>query len=213
LVAATAALGSDDTKWQATGFLIGPRVVVTAGFVLYDHQSAAGGKSRGGKVKQVTVIPGRNGQQDSPYGAQIVTNPDSFRIADAWVKEQGPGASYGAIILPEPFLGVGWLGYSSMSDLELRKERVVVVPGYPVTKLPRYTMWESHGRMLAVSPEIIRYWASTGPGTSGAPVLLDNGEGFSAVGIHTLSEATGKAGVRITGSVIDNFERWNAEAE
>lgn len=49
----------DGTNWIGTGFLIGPRTVITAGHVVYLH-------NHGGWAKSIEVIPGRNGSSN-PY--------------------------------------------------------------------------------------------------------------------------------------------------
>lgn len=52
---------ADGSNWIGTGWLVGPRVLLTAGHCVYIH-------TRGGWAEQIEVIPGRRGTE-RPFGS------------------------------------------------------------------------------------------------------------------------------------------------
>ena len=66
----TAANGS---QWIGTGWFVGPRILMTAGHVVYMAD-------QGGWCSQITVIPGRNGA-DEPFG-RVTTS--QFKSVSGW---------------------------------------------------------------------------------------------------------------------------------
>ena len=103
----------DGTNWIGTGFLIGPRTVITAGHCVYMRK-------HGGWAQSIEVIPGRNGSQ-KPYGSCHSTK---FHSVKGWTKSNKRSHDYGAIILPSNCkLGntVGYFGYGNYATHNLRK--------------------------------------------------------------------------------------------
>lgn len=94
----------DGSRWIGTGWLISPRTLITAGHVVYIH-------SRGGWVRSIDVIAGRNGA-NRPFGTCRST---AFRSVLGWVSGRKRDYDYGAIILPGSCpVGsrVGWFGFA-----------------------------------------------------------------------------------------------------
>jgi V8-like Glu-specific endopeptidase len=184
------------SKYIGTGWLAGPRVVLTAGHCVYFHDD-------GGWPAQIEVYPARNGS-DQPFGYTSST----FRSVNGWVKQQLRGCDYGAIILPEA-PPVGFFGYSSMADSDLAG-LMVSVYGYPGDK-PDGTLWGHYRQLKQVMSDQLVYNIATIGGQSGAPVWDKNGNDRNVVGIHTTGGAAGNSATRITDEVFDNIGKWKDE--
>jgi V8-like Glu-specific endopeptidase len=189
----------DGSQWSGTGWLAGPRLVVTAGHVVYIH-------NRGGWVDNVELTPGADGANE-PFGSVVSRQ---FRSVSGWVTNEDTFFDYAAIVLPaDSALGsqLGWFGYAALPAQDLQNA-FVNLSGYPADK-PFLTQWY-HARLLSrVEPRLLYYNIDTAGGQSGSPVwTLVNGERF-VVGIHTGGALTGNSAVRITESVFDNITVWN----
>lgn len=193
---------ADGSRWLGTGWLAGPRCVVTAGHCLYMP-------SRGGWVRQVEVAPGRSGDQQ-PYGSCVAT---SFRSVRGWVHRRRPSHNYGAIILPaDRAFGnlLGTLGYLNLPDHDLR-DLELNLAGYPADR-PLGTLWYAARRLELFTTRTLEYPVATLGGESGAPVwrLLD-GRRY-VVGIHTGGDPAGNSAVRISAPVFANLGAWRRES-
>ncbi|HUE72726.1 MAG TPA: trypsin-like peptidase domain-containing protein [Pirellulaceae bacterium] len=192
----------DGSSWIGTGWFIAKRVIITAGHCVYIHD-------RGGWVRSVEVIPGRDASE-FPYGSRKSTR---FRSTAGWVNGKKPPFDYGAILLSEnqefdPYPGN--LLYSVLSNSELTGQRVNVA-GYPGDK-PTGTMWWHHDKISSIDATTISYLTDTAGGQSGAAAFLKNGDERIAVGIHNYGASTGNSATRIANSVVANFDLWKTQA-
>jgi V8-like Glu-specific endopeptidase len=192
----------DGTPWVGTGWLAGPRTVVTAGHCVYM-------RTQGGWARQIAVFPARNGQQ---IWYQVASR--RFRSVEGWTVRARPEADYGAILLPEtPAIGaLGFFGYSVLANSEL-SGLAVTLAGYPADKTGQLagTLWEHARRLTSLASATLTYDIDTYGGQSGAPVFFqDNGAPY-AVGIHNYGDLTGNSATRITDRVFENIERWKGE--
>lgn len=181
---------------RCTGWLIGPRTVMTAGHCVYS-------RGNGGWARTIEVIPGLDSAV-RPFGSQVAT---SFRSVNGWINSSDPNFDYGAIILPNCDLGrrVGWFGFASLNDGSLRNLQVNN-SGYPGDK-PFGTQWFNAGRITSVGARKIYYMVDTFGGQSGSPVWrLANGQRH-AVGIHAYGGCPNSA-TRITAPVFNNMLAW-----
>jgi glutamyl endopeptidase len=196
---------ADGSSWVGTGWLAGPRTVITAGHCVYIHQ-------RGGWVRQIEVIPGRDGS-NRPFGTQVSR---AFRSVRGWTERRLRETDYGAIILPPdaPFGGGarnGSFGYEVVPEAQLRG-LLVNIAGYPGDKTPRGTQWFHSRDVLEADERTFVYDADTAPGQSGAPVWrLADGRRY-VIGIHTNGEQSGNSATRIVDAVYDNISAWVDEA-
>lgn len=193
----------DRSRWIGTGWLIGERTLVTAGHVVYIH-------ARGGWVRSIEVIPGRNAA-DRPFGSCHAT---AFRSVRGWTRDRNRDFDYAAIVLPSSCpkgRDVGWFGFANL-DSETLERMTVNLSGYPGDKPPGTQWWHAR-RLTDVEPRTIVYNIDTAGGQSGAPVWrLRNGERH-AVGIHTNGFVGGNSATRIDRSVYDNLVRWKEEGD
>jgi glutamyl endopeptidase len=188
----------DGSKWIGTGWLVGPRTVITAGHCVYMHD-------HGGWPRSVEVIPGAN-DATRPYGSAIAT---TFRSVNGWINSKNSDFDYGAIILPEnsrPGDRTGWFGLSVKNDGFL-KNAVLNLSGYPGDKGGNQ-QWFMSFKTKSVSARRITYDIDTMGGQSGSPVWIYlNGQRY-AVGIHTNGHSSGNSATRLVTAVYNNLIAW-----
>lgn len=193
-------------QYVGTGWLVGPRLVLTAGHCVYMSDE-------GGWASQIEVIPGRNATQ-RPYGSAISRE---LRSVTGWTQDNDSNCDYGAILLPaDKRYGdqLGWFGYAVRQDDYLR-QITLNLSGYPgdggKTGIDG-TQWFHSRRVMDVMERQITYDIDTYGGQSGAPVweMTSNGSRYG-VGIHTWGTSVNNGATRITREVFDNIVRWNGE--
>jgi glutamyl endopeptidase len=194
---------ADNSMWIGTGWFVGPHTLITAGHVVYIKNSGVPG--RDGWVRQIRVMPGRNGNT-LPYGAVTSSN---FRTVNGWAQNGDPNFDYGAIILPTN-LGntVGWLGFGVYSDADLL-QTVGNISGYPGDK-PAGTQWYASRRIASVTSHKVYYDIDTAGGQSGSAVYRIKNGGRYAFAIHAYGGTTVNSGTRINTPVYNNILAWRA---
>ncbi|MGH7502583.1 MAG: trypsin-like serine peptidase [Longimicrobiales bacterium] len=192
----------DGSRWIGTGWLVGPRTVVTAGHVVFIH-------SRGGWVQNIEVIPGRDAG-NSPFGSCFSTN---FRSVKGWTQKKKSSHDYGAIILPRECgfgNGLGYFGYANLGYFSLFNLKVNL-GGYPGDKSPAGSLWWHARRIKFVTSRRLIYNIDTAGGQSGSPVWRLKDGKRHVVGIHTNGSMAGNSATRIAKPVFNNIKSWKAE--
>lgn len=195
-----------------TGWLVGPRTVITAGHVL--RWQAAGREA----VK-VRVIPGRD-RGNMPFEA---FESKTFHYHPQWVGlETDPrGADIAAIRLAEPVGDrISFFGVAALTDATLNG-RVVNIPGYPAhvtgQNVERCTeLWWHANHIKKLEPTRIFYDVDTSGGQSGSPVMLwpdpTSSEAAPLVaGVHNRGDDDRdghNAAVRITPAMLTLIGSW-----
>ncbi|MEM7132649.1 MAG: serine protease [Chloroflexota bacterium] len=194
---------NDGSNWIGTGWLVGPRTVLTAGHCVYIHK-------RGGWARSVEVIPGRDGTK-RPFNSCVSKDLHSVR---GWTENRERNYDYAAIILPDDCRygdQLGWLGFANYDDATLSRFKINL-SGYPGDK-PTGTQWFHSRELKKISKPVLTYEIDTAGGQSGAPVwVLSKGLHFG-VGIHTNGHVSGNSAVRINNRVYDNLVQWKNEGE
>lgn len=194
----------DNSLWIGTGWFVGPRLLVTAGHVVHIKNSGVPG--RDGWVKTITVVPGRNGN-DQPFGAAV---SGRFYSVKGWTESGDQEYDYGAIVLSEP-LGdrTGWFGFAAYANLDDVGGNIA---GYPGDK-PAGTQWY-HARLIhSVTDRKVFYEIDTAGGQSGAAVYrIEDGQRFG-FGIHAYGGALTNSATRINQHVFDNITAWKTASE
>jgi glutamyl endopeptidase len=193
---------SDGTSWIGTGWLVSPRLLLTAGHCVYMH-------NQGGWASQIEVIPGRNAD-DRPFSSCIATN---FRTVQAWMSDKDRNYDYAAILLPENCRygdQLGWFGYTVKGDDELTSLKSNL-SGYPGDK-PAGTQWFHSRTLTDVDERVLTYDIDSAGGQSGAPVWMRTQDGSRyGIGIHTNGDLAGNSATRINQEVFNNISSWIAE--
>jgi glutamyl endopeptidase len=196
---------ANGTRWIGTGWLVGPRTVITAGHVVYMH-------NQGGWARRIEVIPGRDGAT-RPFGS---CNATSFRSVKGWTTKKKRSHDYGAIILPSNCRygdRLGYFGYANLSYFSLLGLKVNN-SGYPGdggkagSQRETGSQWFMARRIKFVTGRRLIYNMDTVGGNSGGPVWrLKNGKRH-VVGIHTNGSPLGNSATRIVKAVFNNIKKW-----
>ena len=167
--------GSNGAGFIGTGWLAGPRTIVTAGHCVHHPDM-------GGWARTIRVAPGRNGNE-LPFD-QITAK--RFSSIDAWTGAHDPDFDYGCIHL-DADLGetTGWFAIAALSDAELARRRVNI-SGYPGTPGFGREQWFHSNGVLRTTDRRVFYDVDTTAGQSGAPVwiYLDGSDDPLVVSIH-----------------------------
>ena len=189
---------ADGSPLRATGWLAGPRLVVTAGHCVYRHE-------RGGWARSVEVVPGRNGG-DHRFGTFAVPRAD-LRSVIGWTERHDHDFDYGALLLPRSLAGeVGFFGFEVASDDALRSQPWNL-GGYPDDREPG-TLWWHARRIEIVSTNTLLYNIDTFGGQSGAPLWRNDAGGPLVAGVHSGERSGANQAVRISPSVHANLRSW-----
>jgi V8-like Glu-specific endopeptidase len=195
------------TMYIGTGWLVAPRLVLTAGHCVYMSDE-------GGWAQQIEVMPGRDAA-NKPFGSAISRD---LRSITGWTNDNNSDCDYGAILLPaDKRFGeqLGWFGYAVRPDDYLR-QITLNLSGYPGDGGKDHidgTQWFHSRGVMDVQPRQITYDIDTFGGQSGAPVweMAANGSRYG-VAIHTHGGTVSNGATRITKEVFDNIVLWAGQA-
>ncbi|WP_157270719.1 trypsin-like serine peptidase [Azohydromonas aeria] len=180
-----------------TGWLAGPRTIITAGHNLFSHQTKRG-------PKKVVAVPGRN-RNHAPFSFFEAASID---VHPRWKKTEQREFDLGVIWLKEP-VGerIGWFGTAVYDDRKLR-ELAINNAGYPGDKLMG-TQWFNAGRLIEVNAKTLSYGLDTAEGQSGSPIFHFNNQNQRVViAIHAYGMCPKNFGIRITPEVFALLESW-----
>lgn len=188
---------ANGTRWQGTGWVVGPRTVITAGHVVYMP-------SQGGWVSAVEVYPGRSAELQPPAATAA-----ELHSVQGWVQEHVSAYDYGALTLSQPLQeGYGYFGFAACNDATL-SSALINIAGYPTDK-PMGTMWGNTRRLSSVGTDVLLYTIDTFGGMSGAPLVHWDAGDFIVVGIHNYGDVAGNLATRINRDVFRNIELWRS---
>jgi V8-like Glu-specific endopeptidase len=198
-----------DGPWGSfigTGWLAGPRTIVTAGHCVYDT------KQMGGWANKIVISPGRDGNE-LPFDTVESTK---FSTTNIWKSKEDPDFDVAAIHLSRS-LGdeLGWFQVASLTDDQLRNY-MVNVSGYPGDRGHGTEQWWAKNRIREATPRRIFYEVDTFGGQSGGPVYIYESVdkppvvlGIHAYGIGaSLSGTSLNSAPRIIPEVVTQIQAW-----
>lgn len=199
-------------QYVGTGWLIGPKTLLTAGHCVY-------GAEMGGWANSIRVVPGRDGTEQ-PFGSVV---SKKFSTVKRWVDNQDPDFDYGVIQLPDAVgQRLGWFGLGVRTPDQLRSARVNI-SGYPADRGGGVEQWFSANTVVAVTQRRVFYSVDTFGGQSGSPVWVQDDPkkppvavGIHAYGVGGTPSALGvvaNSAPRITTAVLTNVKKWLKAAQ
>jgi glutamyl endopeptidase len=203
-----------------TGFLIGPRAVLTAAHVLVSPIRSEPTKRR--TARQIRVVPGRNGTL-APYGFFVSLYSDC-KLPEQWLRDgdERPDESWDFAMIPIPDTfntkdqptaeRIGYFGLKCFSESEASKATMLFVnnAGYPYEADKAYgTLWYNAGRVHKMEKTYIEYMVDTEGGQSGSPVYFFDKETNQryVIAVHTTGDFFNR-GLRITEEVFSTIKEW-----
>lgn len=193
---------ADGEEYVGTGWIAGPRLIITAGHCLFEKNWLKGWATK------INVYPGRS----STSNGDTFFSSTHFKAPEKWVGECDENFDYGAIILTEDIgLSYGHFSSSTFGDADLMNH-MINISGYPATKLGE-TQLHHENRVNSVSPTKIYYDVDTEGGQSGSPIWIyeEGSNNPVVIGVHSYgagNAAAGNSGVRITEEIIKFIEKW-----
>lgn len=183
--------------FRGTGWLAGPRLVMTAGHCVYRLAEF------GGWATSIRVSPGRN-WQEQPFGSSVSTR---FSCAADWLASGRREADLGCIHLAEPIgQSLGWLRFAAADPTQLAGA-IVVASGYPEYAGSYDNLLTATGAVRAVAPGRIFYDVDTTDGQSGAPVWTQTGAAEpTVIAVHAYEPEAG------IGAGLNSATLLNADA-
>lgn len=195
--------------FSGTGWMISPRVVITAGHCVYDDFLPKGQSGPRHWASKITVRPGRI-PSAAPWGECHCTQAD-FVSLSPWIEDAAHDTDIAAIFLPPPEdwmkLPHGWnpddfgyFGFATNSDREL-ESLYLNISGYPGAD-PEQQYWHDD-QATDVRSTYFLYTIDTTGGQSGSPVWFYDGEKRYVVGVHNQAWTYNNHAVRIDDTLFD----------
>lgn len=191
-------------SFRGTGWLAGPRLVMTAGHCVYRAAEF------GGWATSIRVSPGRN-WQEQPFGSFVSVK---FSCAADWLAHGRRDADLGCIHLAEPVgQSIGWLRFAAADPAQL-DGTTVVASGYPEYAGSYDNLLTAAGAVRATAPRRIFYEVDTTDGQSGSPVWAQAGAAEpTVIAVHAYEPEPGIGGgfnsaTLLTADALDLIARW-----
>ncbi len=204
-----------------TGFLIGPKTVLTAAHVLVNLPRSDPTERRR-TARQIRVIPGRSGTI-APYG-YFESKFADCKIPDQWLRDGGsqPDGAWDFAVIPIPddyetrgsptAERLGYFGLKCFTEDEVAKAKMLFVnnAGYPYeADKPYGSLWYNAGRVRTMEKTYVEYMVDTEGGQSGSPVYCYDEEKNQryVIAVHTTGDFVNR-GLRITKEVFETIKNW-----
>lgn len=194
-----------------TGWLAGPRTLVTAGHCVF-HESLGGD----GWAQEIEILPSLNGQEAPRLGPVTATGGITSRLFSThskWKNDGNGDFDVGCIHLDVDLgVEVGWFAIASMRPDELRRYQVNVA-GYPADRGGGRELYHNANVIAEITDRRLHYEVDTCGGQSGAPVWIQDSVQHPpvAVGIHAYGISSGyrvNSAPRIDDQILSLIEGW-----
>jgi len=159
---------------SATGVMIGPKTVLTAGHCVYWFNTLENGK--GYWANSIRVIPALNDGY-TPYGDAWGT---VFCTSREWTDNRNPKQDWGIIELDRNIgYHTGWAGMAVVSDPSKMVGKVVRSFGYPGDKDFGMGMYTDYDLVIGMDDALIDFNIDVLHGQSGSPIYLESDLGVT----------------------------------
>ncbi len=186
-----------------TGWLAGPKTVVTAAHCVYNRDPRYGiGYMKRDSYKVYAGISGSNLAGTSEVENMFTTQQ--------WLNSGTEVYDFAVLRLKTPLGNKGYFQFAHFDDSSLQN-MLVNVAGYPYdknsTSIPQ--MWGNADVIVGVERQRLSYLNDTLPGNSGGPVInWQNGGDMHVVGIHNYGGNSGNCATRINPAVFQQLMDW-----
>jgi glutamyl endopeptidase len=207
MVCALEIVGRNGLTMPGTGWLVGPRTVITAGHCVFD------GPNLGGFAARIAVTPGRKGATGPVNTIPAIT----FRTLQQWIDTANPEFDIASITLASDVgTQLGVFGVAARSPENL-KTHFAHVSGYPRDRGDGAVQFHDRQPITGTTARRLFYAADTSLGQSGAPVWIVDVAGGTplVVGIHTYGTERTPAELQpansatlITAEVRGQIQEW-----
>ncbi len=205
-------LNKQGERYFGTGFLAGPKLVLTAGHNVFYH-------SDGGFMDKIHVFPGLNGDRRQPPIGSVVST--RFATVEAWQIDASSQFDFGAIFLDHDMSqAAGFLSVSKFTT-EFLHGLTLTLTGYPKdppenSGFPNdgSIQWRDSGR-ANVEANRLTHTIDSSIGQSGSPLIAffpDKNE-YHAVGIHNTAFVSDNAATRINDEVFAQIVQWRQQSD
>lgn len=199
--------------FRGTGWLIGPKTIITAAHNLHIRKE-------GRNVDSITVFPAKTGQGDGPFATRETSHyafDQRFMLPTSDL--EAGRFDYGAIFLLEKPLALLPDKYFRFEELDPATNiGPIQVAGYPIDKKDDERPLVLAGGKLreptnnkSKDPLILIHDVDTIEGESGGPIYYYSAGKYTAIGIHTDGigfDAKLNAGRRITPDLAKKMSEW-----
>lgn len=198
--------GQNGSSAIGTGWLVGPRTIITAGHCVHSDLFFSGW------AKRIEICPGRDGGE-FPYKPAV---SHRFSSVNRWIDQADPDFDIGCIHLDAPFEpSPGWFSIGALAPQEL-EGFYVNVSGYPSDRGMGMEQYHHRNRIVRVSERRVFYDIDTYGGQSGAPVWIHETDTAPplVIGIHAYGLGGSPVGLeansapRIIPEVLEQIRRW-----
>lgn len=208
MICALRTLSPSGALATGTGWLAGPRTIITAGHFVHHRDF------HGGWADLIEVSAGRNGPE-TPFSQ---FNATQFTALDRWVSDADPEFNIGCVQLDQP-LGdlVGWFGVASPTASELEAARVNI-GGYPTDRGKGAEQYFQANRIRRAGDRSISLDLDIVGAQSGAPVWIHRTPSAPPVVVAVQANSAGgkpfdpgmaaDSAPRFIPETLDMIDRW-----
>ncbi len=191
------------SRMIGTGWLAGPKTVVTAAHCVYNRDRKYGvGWMNRASYKVYAGISGSHLAGTSEVETMFTTQQ--------WLNSGTEVYDFAVLRLKTPLGNKGYFQFGHFDEASLQN-MLVNVAGYPYDKnsssIPQ--MWGNADVVVGVERQRLIYLNDTLPGNSGGPVInWQDGGDMHVVGIHNYGGDTGNCATRINAAVFQQLIDW-----
>jgi len=192
----------NNSQWVASGALIDPFHVLTAGHVVFNSDE-------GGWVRQLEFYPGLDGNY-APFSSAWDIE---VRSPSGWVDQNNPDYDWGLVTLDRNIGAIiGWLGYA-YEPLDYYPGKEFNLAGYPADLDQGLALYWSHNKATRATENVLYHVIDTSGGQSGSPVwrYLADVDQSHVMAVHTYGDTDENSATRINATRFNNIKTWCAE--